>query len=112
MKAPKNKVQFFLVAFLGLASLLAGCGFLYKLFEFFLSIDDPDILGFAIAPLANYFLVAGGFFALLIWAFLSGQFSDIERAKHDLLKDQEQMDAEDPHLAPFRGPDGLKEASR
>ena len=51
MTKRSNRVQIALVAFLGIASLLAGCGFLYKLFELFMSIDDPDILGFALAPL-------------------------------------------------------------
>ena len=99
-KALRDKVRIGLTAFLGTVSVLAGIGFLVKLYEFWVSLEDKDIVGFAIAPLANYFLVAGGFLALLIWAFLSGQFSDTEKAKTDLLEEQERMDAEDPQLHP------------
>ncbi|KAA3604942.1 MAG: cbb3-type cytochrome oxidase assembly protein CcoS [Planctomycetota bacterium] len=95
-----------LTIFFGTVSILAGGGFLYKLYEFFMSIDDKNIIGFAIAPLVNYVLVAGGFLALLVWAFLSGQFSDIEKPKIDLLIDQEKYDREDPHLHPELGSQG------
>lgn len=95
-----SKFKIALVVFFGAASLFAGLGFLVKLYEFFVSLEDKSILGFAIAPLANYCLAAGGFLALLIWAFLSGQFSNIEQAKFDLLEDQERFDREDPHVNP------------
>ena len=102
----KKKLQLALVWFFGGASLFAGLGFLYKLYEFFISLDDKSILGFAIAPLANYALAAGGFLCLLVWAFLSGQFSNIEQAKFDLLADQERFDREDAHLQNLSGSDG------
>lgn len=87
-----------LTVFLAVVTVLAGAGFLVKLFEFFTSIEDASILGFAIAPLANYACVSGGFLALLLWAFLSGQFSDTERTKIEFLEEQERMDREDPWL--------------
>lgn len=102
----KQKLRFALVIFFGAASLFAGIGFLVKLIEFLASVDDPDILGFAVAPLVNYFLVAGGFFSLLVWAFLAGQFSNIEKTKYELLEDQERFDREDPHLHPGLGAEG------
>lgn len=101
----RNRLRTGLVIFFGAAALFAGFGFLVKLYEFFTSLEDPDILGFAVAPLVNYALVAGGFLALLVWAFLSGQFSHVEQTKHDLLEDQERYDREDRHLHP-EGPEG------
>ncbi len=94
--ARSRRLRTSLTIFFAVVSAGAGLGFLVKLAEFLLSLDDPDILGFAVAPLANYFCVAGGFLALLIWAFLSGHFSNIEQPKHDLLRDQELLDEADP----------------
>ncbi|MFQ5748966.1 MAG: hypothetical protein ACE5H3_05845 [Planctomycetota bacterium] len=96
----KNPVRTAAIVFFTGASLFAGVGFLVKLYEFLVSIDDASIIGFAIAPLVNYALVACGFLALLVWAFLGGQFSDVEKTKYDFLEDQERFDREDPHLHP------------
>lgn len=95
-----------LTIFLGAASVLGGGFFILKLVEFINSLEDKSILGFAIAPLVNYSLVAAGFFALLIWAFLAGQFSHVEETKADFLADQERYDKEDSHLQPGPLPEG------
>ncbi|TAH39652.1 MAG: hypothetical protein EYC70_02360 [Planctomycetota bacterium] len=96
MERPLNdRVRFWLTTLLGIVTVCAGGAFIYKVVEFITSLEDLNILGFAVAPLANYFCVAGGFFSLLIWAFLSGQFSDPEQAKLDFLADQERYDREE-----------------
>lgn len=95
-----------LTIFLGGASILGGGFFILKLVEFINSLEDKSILGFAVEPLVNYSLVAAGFFALLIWAFLSGQFSHVEETKVDFLEEQERYDREDPHLKHGRTPEG------
>jgi hypothetical protein len=53
------------------------------------------MLGFALLPMSNYLLVAAGFRMLLIWAFLKGEFKDIERAKYELLEDNERYEEMD-----------------
>lgn len=65
---------------------IAGCMFFFKLHEFLRTIKRDELAGFAFDPILTYAFVAMGFFFLLVWAFLSGQFRDIERTKHDMLE--------------------------
>ena len=72
--------------------------FIFKLFSFLKTIKRDELAGFAFDPILVYGMVAMGFLCLLAWAFLSGQFHDIERPKHDMLKrfeEQERAEAID-----------------
>lgn len=69
--------------------LVAGCGFIFKLFEFARSIDPNEHVLFAVMPITTYLIVASGFMCLFIWAFLSGKFADLEAAKYDMLEQEE-----------------------
>lgn len=71
-----------------------GLAFCYKIFRFTMTLwkGGPEMLGFAIIPVGNYLAVAAGFLMLLVWAFAKGQFSDIERAKYELLEDELKYD--------------------
>jgi hypothetical protein len=66
--------------------LVAGTLFCFKLHEFLRTIKKDELAGFAVDPILTYGFVAMGFFCLLVWAFLSGQFRDVERAKHEMLE--------------------------
>jgi nitrogen fixation-related uncharacterized protein len=66
--------------------LIAGCMFFFKLHEFLRTIKKDELAGFAFDPILTYGFVALGFFFLLVWAFLTGQFKDIERTKHEMLE--------------------------
>lgn len=74
-----------ILAFFIAAVTLAGCMFTYKLFAFLTTIRKDELAGFAFDPIVIYGLVAAGFLLLLGWAFLTGQFRDIEAAKHEML---------------------------
>ena len=63
----------------------AAVAFGIKLFEFFSDFLDKGGIGFAGSHLLTYVLVAGGFLLLLLFALLSGHFSDIEQPKFDLI---------------------------
>jgi len=76
--------------------LTAGGLFCYKLFAFLSTIKRDELAGFAFDPIVQYGFVAMGFLCLLAWAYLTGQFRDIERPKHDMLsrfENQERQDA-------------------
>lgn len=73
-------------AFFLLAAAVAGCMFVYKLFAFLRTIRRDDLAGFAFDPIIIYGFVAAGFLCLLAWAFLSGQFRDVEAPKHEMLE--------------------------
>jgi nitrogen fixation-related uncharacterized protein len=72
--------------FFATACTVAGCMFFYKLHEFLRTIKRDELAGFAFDPILIYGFVAMGFFLLLLWAFFSGQFRDIERTKLEMLE--------------------------
>ena len=60
--------------------------FCFKLYAFLSTIKRDELAGFAYDPMMTYAFVAMGFLCLLVWAYMSGQFRDIERPKHDMLE--------------------------
>lgn len=80
--------RWFVNVFSAVLVLVAGSAFLMKLVEFFTiaTTDGSDALASFLIPVLNYLLVAGGFFCLFFWAYLSGQFRDIEAAKYRMLE--------------------------
>jgi nitrogen fixation-related uncharacterized protein len=95
--------RIFLWVFSATMVLTAGSAFVFKLIEFLYSFSiarntvpggdgvRPGFM-FAISPLVNYLIVAAGFACLFLWAFLSGQFRDIEGPKYRMLELQRQFD--------------------
>ena len=78
---------------------VAGCMFTYKLFSFLKTIRRDELAGFAFDPIIIYGFVSMGFLCLLGWAYLTGQFRDVERPKHDMLErfdEQERAEGHDP----------------
>ena len=65
--------------------LMAGVAFSYKVAEFIFTLGSDEVQGFADVPVTVYFIVAGGWMCLLVWCFVTGKFSDMERAKYDML---------------------------
>jgi nitrogen fixation-related uncharacterized protein len=78
-------------------SLAAGAMFTFKLFSFLKTIKKDELAGFAFDPIMVYAFVAIGFLCMLAWAYLTGQFRDIERPKYELFErfdEQERQEAE------------------
>lgn len=71
--------------FFSTVCVIAGCMFVFKLHEFLRTIKKDEMAGFAFDPILTYGFVAIGFFLLLVWAFLTGQFKDVEKTKHEML---------------------------
>lgn len=87
-----------------LVVLMAGSAFLFKLVEFTLTFtklasSTPEALNadptlrFAIQPVITYLIVAAGFACLFFWAYLTGQFRNIEGPKFRMLEMQDEIDA-------------------
>lgn len=74
---------FWTVTMLGLGG--AGVAFVYKIAEFLFTMSSTEVQGFADVPVTVYFVVATGWLCLLVWCFVSGKFTDLERAKYDFL---------------------------
>jgi len=84
-------------AFFVVAVLVAGCMFTFKVWSFVKTVARDELAGFASDPIIVYAFVALGFLFLLAWAYLSGQFRDIEAPKHEMLERwnaQERLEAE------------------
>ena len=95
-EAPRDRVFTPLHVFFVLFVLGAGSLFVYKLFAFLSTIRRDELAGFAFDPIVVYGFVALGFLFLLVWAYMTGQFRDIERPKHEMMErfeEQEQHDA-------------------
>jgi hypothetical protein len=90
-----RRARWFLWIFSVVMVLTAGSAFAFKLIEFFLTATQKgsDALASFLIPLLNYLLVAGGFFCLFLWAWLSGQLRDVESAKYRMLELQRSIDA-------------------
>ncbi len=70
--------------------LFGGTAFAYKISEFIFTLNSPAAQGFADVPVTVYFFVAGGWLCLLVWCFTSGKFNDLEQAKYDVLRMEEE----------------------
>lgn len=84
----------FLWAFSVVMVVTAGTAFIFKFIEFAYTAMSEDRAGMQtfFIPLLTYLIVAAGFFCLFLWAFFSGQFRDVEAAKHRMLQMQREID--------------------
>ena len=94
-KSRDARLKNVMLKFFGVVVFLSGVTFIYKLYEFFHDLTDSDGLRFAGSHLLTYVLVAGGFGLLLIYGFMKGHFSDIEKAKYEMLEKEEDYDRQE-----------------
>jgi len=95
---PKERVFTPFHFFFSLVVLAAGTLFVFKLFAFLSTIRKDELAGFAFDPIIVYAFVALGFLFLLAWAYMSGQFRDIERPKYEMLERFEEHEQHDVDL--------------
>jgi len=70
----------------------AGLAFALKIADFLYTMDSKEVPGFAEVPVTVYFLVAGGWLAVLVWCFLTGKLRNLEQPKYDMLKQEEEYE--------------------
>ena len=92
--SPSPSARKFLWIFSVCMVLVAGSGFLFKLVEFIATATSQgtDAMASFLLPVLNYLLVAAGFFCLFFWAYLRGQFRDLEAAKFRMLELNAEVD--------------------
>ncbi|MCC6554543.1 MAG: hypothetical protein IT372_16310 [Polyangiaceae bacterium] len=73
-------------------TICAGTAFCYKIAEFIFTMSSDDVQGFADVPVTAYFAVAGGWLCLLVWCYATGKFKDVESAKFDMLRQEEEYE--------------------
>jgi hypothetical protein len=86
-------------AFFITVSLAAGGMFIFKLFSFLKTIKAEELDGFAFDPITIYACVAMGFLILLGWAYLTGQFRDIEAPKYEMFEKFAEQERQETELA-------------
>ena len=91
----EHKVRRFMLWFFGFVVVAGGLGFSYKLYEFIQDLTKTEGLRFAGAHILIYLLVAGGFMLLLAFAFMTGHFANIEKAKFEMLEEQCERDRQE-----------------
>ncbi len=74
--------------------LITASAFVFKLIEFAYSFRADQPLRFAMIPVVTYLIVAAGFGCLFLWAYLTGQFRNVEAPKYRMLEMQDQIDAQ------------------
>jgi TRAP-type C4-dicarboxylate transport system permease small subunit len=72
----------------GIAVIIGGATFIYKLVEFAMTAGNEDMPGFALVSVVPYFAATAGFLFLAVWAFFRGHFRDIEGPKHRMLEQE------------------------
>lgn len=85
--------------------LIAGIAFFFKLHEFMTTIKRDELAGFAFDPIMTYGFVAVGFLFLLAWAYLTGQFRDIEQPKYDMLERFDRQERQEARYLEHRASD-------
>ncbi|MAE65475.1 MAG: hypothetical protein CMJ18_14490 [Phycisphaeraceae bacterium] len=92
------KARLFLWSFSVAMVVTAGAAFFMKVCDFFVTATTrgTDALASFLIPVLTYLIVAAGFFCLFGWAYLSGQFRDVEGPKYRMLQMQDEIDAREP----------------
>jgi len=99
-----RKSNRFVWIFSSIVIFMAGSAFLFKLIDFMytfgrpavMDVRDPNAdvtLRFAIQPVVTYLIVATGFACLFFWAYLTGQFKNVEGPKYRMIEMQDEIDA-------------------
>lgn len=87
-----RRVHRFVWGFGVIMVVIAGGGFIFKLIEFLSAFNSGEPFQFSIIPVMTYLIVAAGFGCLFMWAYLAGQFKDIEGPKYRMLEMQDEFD--------------------
>ena len=75
-----------------LGLVLTGLAFAYKVAAFIWTLSSPDFRGTFDVGVTVYFVVSAGWLCLLVWAFVTGKFKDMERAKLEMLRQEEEYE--------------------
>jgi hypothetical protein len=70
----------------------AGIAFGFKLAAFIHALSSPDFRGTFDVGITVYFIVSAGWLCVLVWAYLRGKFKEMEKAKYDMLRQEEEYE--------------------
>ncbi len=97
MRQERNTTHFadgkrFSLAIVMVAVGAAGVTFLFKLYEFVAASTTGVVPGIITATVLPYFCISAGFLLLAAWAWAGGHYQDIERPKHEMLRQEQEYE--------------------
>lgn len=92
MNAADRSTEKLFIWTIGVGVVLAGVAFAYKIAGFVHVLTSPDFRGTFDVGISVYFAVSAGWLCLLAWCFTTGKFARMERAKYDMLKQEEEYE--------------------
>ena len=75
-----------LFAFFVSVMVVAGGGFLLKMFEFVMTMSGDEVAGFGAVAVSTYLLGMAPLLFLMLWAVTTGRFRDVEAPKFRMLE--------------------------
>jgi hypothetical protein len=91
MKQKKNAEKVLLWT-LGVGLVFSGIAFAFKIATFIWTLSSDDFRGTFDVGIVVYFFVSAGWMFLLVWAWTTGKFQEMERAKFEMLKQEEEYE--------------------
>lgn len=92
MKPEERATERLFVWTIGVGIALAGVAFAYKIAGFVHVLTSQDFRGTFDVSIAVYCAVSLGWLCLLAWCFTTGKFAKMERAKYDMLRQEEEYE--------------------
>lgn len=77
---------------LGVGLVFSGLAFAFKIATFIWTLSSDDMKGTFDVSITVYFFVSAGWLCLLVWAFASGKFREMEKAKFEMLRQEEEYE--------------------
>ena len=105
MSQTKDRPRTAITVFFVTAITAAGGMFCFKLFSFLKTIKRDELAGFAFDPIMIYAFVTMGFLFLMAWAYMTGQFRNVEQPKYDMLErfDEQERAEREAKKGPMHG---------
>jgi hypothetical protein len=92
MNASDRSTEKLFIWTIGVGVALAGVAFAYKIAGFVHVLTSADFRGTFDVGISVYFAVSAGWLCLLAWCFTTGKFQKMERAKYEMLKQEEEYE--------------------
>jgi hypothetical protein len=71
---------------------LSGIMFAFKIAGFIWALSSPDFKGTFDISITIYFFVSFGWLCLLVWCFMTNKFKEMEQAKFEMLRQEEEYE--------------------
>jgi hypothetical protein len=93
MKANQDRASRLLIIYAMVVGLiLSALAFAYKIATFIWTLSSPEFRGTFDVGITVYFVMSGGWLCVLVWAFLTGRFKEMEKTKLEMIRQEEEYE--------------------